>query len=689
MSEKKTTTTAAVVPTEHTPIRPQRPRNDRRIQNFLLVWLDESINEDNNDDSRNTISKLREVVNTVHTFTDTGECINFITDIKTEKAFIISSGAFGQTTVPIVHDMAQVSTIYILCGNKTRHEQWVQKWPKVKGVFTDIKPIYEALKKSVRECDQNAISMSFVTTSGGDTTNKSLDKLDPSFMYTQILKEILLTIDFQQEHIKEFISYCREQFDGNSAELKNVDKLEKEYDHHTPVWWYTYHCFIYSMLNRALRTMEVDLIINMGFFIRDLHKHIAQLHSEQYTGNSQSDSFIVYRGQGLSPTDFDHLMQARGELLSFNNFLSTSKNRQTAFDFACETIQTADTMGILFVMKIDTSTPSTPFANVRDVSYYQSEEEILFSMHSIFRIGHMKQIDSNNGRLWQVELTLTSNNDPQLHALTAQIREETHPHKKGWDRLAELLVTLGQFNKARQLCELMLAQTSNDRDTANIYHMLGMVNGHLGKYTEAITFYKKSNKILQKILPPTHSDLASSYNNIGNVCYRVEDYSTALSFYEKALQIYEKTLPPNHPDLATAYSNIGSVNMQMDQHSTALSFYEKMLAVQQKSLPQNHPNVATSYNNIAALYSNMGEHSKALSSFEHAREIQEKILPPNHPNLSITYCNIGCVYAKMGNYSKALSFLQRALDIGQHSLPANHPHLQGCKNNIEIIKKKL
>jgi tetratricopeptide (TPR) repeat protein len=435
--------------------------------------------------------------------------------------------------------------------------------------------------------------------------------------------------------------------------------------------------------------MEVDLIINMGFFIRDLHKHIAQLHSEQYTGHSHSDSFIVYRGQGLSRTNFDQLMKTRGELLSFNNFLSTSKNRQTALDFACETIQTADIMGILFVMKIDPSTPSTPFANVRDVSYYQREEEILFSMHSIFRIGHMKQMDSNNGRLWQVELTLTSDNDPQLHALTAQIRKETYPHKKGWDRLAELLIKLGQFNKAQQVCEVMLAQTPSDYGTASIYHMLGMVNGHLGKYAEAITFYKKSNEILQKILPPTHSDLASSYNNIGNVYSSVEEYSKALSFYEKALQISEKMLPSNHPDLAIAYGNIGSANMDMGRHSTALSFYEKALAVKQKSLPQNHPSLATSYNNIATLYKRMGDYSKALSSYEQAREIKEKILPPNHPDLAITYCNIGCLYADMGNYSKALSFLQRALDIGQHSLPANHDHLQLYKKHIEAIKKKL
>jgi hypothetical protein len=66
--------------------------------------------------------------------------------------------------------------------------------------------------------------------------------------------------------------------------------------------------------------MEVDLIIKMGFFVRDLHHHIATLHTEQYSGQIHLDSFTVYRGQGLSQTDFNQLLKTKGGLMSFNNF---------------------------------------------------------------------------------------------------------------------------------------------------------------------------------------------------------------------------------------------------------------------------------------------------------------------------------------------------------------------------------
>jgi hypothetical protein len=55
-------------------------------------------------------------------------------------------------------------------------------------------------------------------------------------MYTQILKEILLTIDFQPKHLQEFIDYCRDTFSENQDELKNIDKLEQEYRDETPIW---------------------------------------------------------------------------------------------------------------------------------------------------------------------------------------------------------------------------------------------------------------------------------------------------------------------------------------------------------------------------------------------------------------------------------------------------------------------
>ncbi|CAF3203255.1 unnamed protein product [Rotaria sp. Silwood2] len=431
--------------------------------------------------------------------------------------------------------MSQVSTIYIFCQDQARHEQGAKQWPKLKGVFTDITPICKALQQAAQECDQNMISASFVTVNSG-STKQNLNQLDSSFMYTQIMKEILLKIDFNQQHIKEFTMHCRDIFANNPFELQYVKKLEHEYFKHIPVWWYTNQCFLYSMLNRSLRMMEIDLIISMGFFIRDLYNHIVQLHKEQCVENTHEKFFTVYRGQGLSQDDLDRMMKTPGGLLSFNNFLSTSIDRQISLNFARQTTETSNLVGILFVMRIDSSILSTPYANVRDVSYLKGEEEILFSMNSIFRIGSIKYTDENNC-VWQVELTLYSDNDPDLNILTEQIRKETYPEKKGWDRLDHLLIKLGQFNKAQEVYEILFEQAKTDSEKALMSHMLGWVKRNQGEYKDAITYYKKSIKIKEKILSPTDLSLAASYNNIGSVYNKMDGYSNSLSSHQKSLEI--------------------------------------------------------------------------------------------------------------------------------------------------------
>ncbi|CAF4956996.1 unnamed protein product, partial [Rotaria sp. Silwood1] len=73
------------------------------------------------------------------------------------------------------------------------------------------------------------------------------------------LKEALLEIeDDDKKSIKDLVDYCREQDDISEDQIKLV---EREYRDHTPIWWYTAETFIYPMLNRGLRQMDVDIIL--------------------------------------------------------------------------------------------------------------------------------------------------------------------------------------------------------------------------------------------------------------------------------------------------------------------------------------------------------------------------------------------------------------------------------------------
>ena len=703
--------------------------NSQMVENVLLVWLDGKINA-NSSDCQSTIIQLRSVVNTIHTFIDGEECVDFLGDVVDEKVCMIISGSFGQNIVPLVHNMPQVDSIFIFCGNRQYHEQWTKNWSKIKGVFTEIQSICHAVKQAVEQCEQSAISISIMSSDGAVTQHR-LDQLDSSFMYTQIMKEILLTIRFEQQHFEQFINYCRKAFNENSCELSHVEELAQTYREHTPIWWYTRDCFLYPVLNRALRVMDVDLIIKLGFFIVDLHRQIEQLYQKQLTTLSFNQTFTVYRGQGMDQASLEKIEASKGGLLSFNSFLSTSRNRQTSLQFAELGLARTSVAGVLFVMTIDPTQSNTPFASVVDVGYFGArEDEVLFSMNTVFRISKISFLD-NNSRLVEVQLTLIDDKESDLRQLTDFIRQETFPDSEGWYRLGLVLWTMGESAKAQQLFEILLEEKSEESDKVSIYYRLGLIEYALGNYEKAIVYlekcieieekcvphddhtlaasynsigfaycsmgdysralfsYEKALSIQQKLLPTNHSTLAMCYNNIGLVYSKIGDYSRALSFYEKDLKVIQKAFPANHPDLAAPYSNIGNVYFNMDDYPKALSYWEETLAIRQQSLPPNHPELASSYNDIGNAYLRMCDYGKALSSYEKALTIRQQSLPASHPDLASSYLNIGVVYLSMDDYPKALSSYEKSLTIRQQSLPATHPDLALSCNNIGVVYSNM
>jgi hypothetical protein len=270
---------AAISPLLYTDRELHHSPYTRIVQNFRLIWFDGSRDEVNSNDWSANIFMLRCIINTIDTFTDVDKCIQFLTYINDERVFLCLIDHVAEHIIPILHDMSQLDSIYILSRNKLRHEQLTKQWWKVRGVFTEVSTIFHALEKATKQCDQNSISIDVIPAID-DPSNQNLDQLDQSFMYTQLIKEILLTIDFDETHIKSFTEFCRKQFAGNHSTLSVVNELEQKYHERTPIGWYTYGSFLFSMLNRALRLMDIDIVIKMAFFIKDLHCQIAELHHE-------------------------------------------------------------------------------------------------------------------------------------------------------------------------------------------------------------------------------------------------------------------------------------------------------------------------------------------------------------------------------------------------------------------------
>jgi len=462
-------------------------------------------------------------------------------------------------------------------------------------------------------------------------------------MYTQLIKEILLQIQYDNQSVQDFVTSCKKIYADDITELGYVKQLEREYGQHEPIWWYTRDCFMYAMLNRALYKQDFATIIQMGFFIHDLHKQITKLHIEE-TANKKGE-FEVYRGHGMSLIAFEKFKDTEGGLFAFDTFLSTSHNPATAQYFVNRTLEKPQSIGIFFTITGDLSNSSASFASVGNLGFFDDEEEVLFSMHTIFRIERIEQ-NCDRERVWNVHLKLTSDNDKQLNRLIERMREEIEGSTPLY-QLGALMIRLGDFNKAEEVYRKLVETTSDELERAHIFYQLGQIKYNQEKHQEANSFYQKALKIYQQKLSPGHLNIASTYNNMGLVSDSMNDYSQALVFYQDACKIYEKELPSDHPVLATCY------------------------------------------NNIASAYDNNKEYKQALLFYGKAFQIYDKQLPPDHPNLATYNSNVGLVHHNMHQYSEALPYFERAVQIGRKALPANHPDLEIYRKNLESVRKKL
>ena len=118
-------------------------------------------------------------------------------------------------------------------------------------------------------------------------------------------------------------------------------------------------------------------------------------------------------------------------------------------------------------MNINPLKATTSFASIESVSAVKGEDEVLFSMNSVFRIEDITRITEHE-RLYQVNLTLTNEDDKDLRKLTHHIRQKNYPTKAPWFRLGFLVKQMGHVDKAKEIFQTLLDQTNDDQEKSVI-----------------------------------------------------------------------------------------------------------------------------------------------------------------------------------------------------------------------------
>ena len=104
-------------------------KKDNNFETYSLIWLDASINSEENIDAQ---KKFRSSINYLQTFEQVDQCENYIRSVSSQdRIVLVISGGLGQQLVPKIHHLDQVYSIYVYCANKQFHQQWAQQFKKV------------------------------------------------------------------------------------------------------------------------------------------------------------------------------------------------------------------------------------------------------------------------------------------------------------------------------------------------------------------------------------------------------------------------------------------------------------------------------------------------------------------------------------------------------------------------------
>ncbi|CAF4982851.1 unnamed protein product, partial [Rotaria sp. Silwood1] len=353
--------------------------------------------------------------------------------------------------------------------NMTKDKTALLLFEQVKGIFTNLDELIERIKadQKTRAKAEEPVGISIFNRSDKEYTHKNLKSENGSFMWFQLLIEVLICMQHSSTAKKELIDVCKRQYQNNSKELSIIDEFEDDYDSSNAVWWYTRESCLYRLLNKALRVQNIDILFSFRFFIKDMFKSLTEEHKKMK--RSLTDHFIrVYRGQIISTDEFDRIQKSIGEFISINSFFSTSRNRKQALGFIRSVVSSDAIKKILFEIKVDIRLSTKPFADVTNLSYFKQEEEIIFMLGSIFRISHIDY--SEQDEVWIADLTLCNENDHDLRDLFAYHKEKLGQDLTNVVSLGDILFKMGEFDKAKQYYKRILTESSMiDLTTASCY----------------------------------------------------------------------------------------------------------------------------------------------------------------------------------------------------------------------------
>ncbi|MEM1270117.1 MAG: tetratricopeptide repeat protein, partial [Bacteroidota bacterium] len=244
-----------------------------------------------------------------------------------------------------------------------------------------------------------------------------------------------------------------------------------------------------------------------------------------------------------------------------------------------------------------------------------------------------------------------------------------------YNNIATSYYTLGEFEKADSLYRRALAidehrLPDHHSTLAKAYGSLGSTNSVLGRYDEAVEFYRKAVEVLAR------GDTTAQY--VTNVLYSLANTELAMGDFDAAQRTFDRLLAgrrlllgPDHPNTLMTEGAYGGLMFEQGKIQEAKAWFEDVLQRKAEVFGTAHPRYANSMSRLALVELAAGEPSAAL---RHAREAQQtwsEVLPDHYVHGRI-WTILGDILAATDQTEDAIDAYRTGLGYLQPTLPERH-----------------
>ncbi|CAF3508358.1 unnamed protein product [Rotaria sp. Silwood1] len=534
----------------------------------------------------------------------------------------------------------------------------------------------------------------------------------------------------------ELIDLSEKEYTDNTNELAIVHEFQESYSPDRSLWWYTRESFLYRKLNKALRTLDIDVLFAFRFFIRDIHEQL-----ERYRCSSP---IRIYRGQLMATNELEMLKASIGQLISMNSFLSTTTNRRAALSFLYSSTLSDNLERVLFQIEANPHLDGVkPFAGISSLSYFPDEDEVLLMLGSILRL---VSIDVGERGVSIIRSTLCSNSDHDVQAVFDYVKKQYGDAETTTLSFGIVLGLMGKYNEAEKYIRRLIKELPSDHeDIAACYHDLGEILDKKGDYDSSLQIFLDNNfplfrffirdiheqleryrcsspiRIYRGQLMATN-ELEMLKASIGQLISMNSFLSTTTNRRAALSFLYSSNLSDNlecvlfqidanpHLDGVKPFADISSLSYFPDEDEVLLMLGsilrlvsidvdERGVSIIRSTLCSNSDHdvqavfdyVKKQYGDAETTTLSFGLVLGLMGKYNEAEKYIRRLLkelPSDHEDIAACYHDLGEILDKKGDYDSSLQSHQKALEIMLQTRRPDHPDIGTSYNSIAAVQVK-